>query len=203
MPTTWTDNPVTTATPVKALHVNQLRTAVNSLRQAAGLHQIDWTDHPVGSGQTRIKAVHFNELAGAIQDLWLRRSLGRLPSWSAGSPPSPNRPIRASDMNNLRSWVNTYESSSTALDPQGVVSFSFDPNAPSAIITQNWVNDAAAIGEFLPYQDTLLIRTKFERTSRRTPCRSTTATSRRPCRCGRATASTSRPSSQTSSTCGS
>lgn len=162
MPTTWTDNPVVSGeTRIRALHLNQVRTAVNSLRQVAGLHQVDWTDDPIVVGEVPFKAVHFNELAGAIQDLWLRRSLGRLPSWTVGSPPSTQRTIRASDMNDLRAWVNTYESSSTALDPQGIVSFSYDPNTPSAIITQAWVDDAIAIGDALPHQDTLLIRTNI------------------------------------------
>lgn len=167
MPTSWTDNPaVAGSTPIKAVHINEIRSAVNSLRQAAKLHQIGWTDNPIVSGSTPIKSAHFNQLWGAIQDLWFRRGMGNLPSWSAGSVPSTQRTIRASDVNNLRQWVNAYESSTKNDDPQGIVTLSYDPN--QAIITQAWVDDVKDIGSRLPHPDVqtkLLVRTNIRANS--------------------------------------
>ncbi|MCC6173839.1 MAG: hypothetical protein IT305_00935 [Chloroflexi bacterium] len=69
-------------------------------------------------------------------------------------------------MNNLRSWVNIYEEA-VGVDPQGIVSFLYDPTpagspAPGpAIVTQSWINDILDIGDNLPHQDTLLVRTNI------------------------------------------
>src|SRR5882724_2025693 len=89
----WTDDPVTTETPIKAVHVNELRRAIDALRSQAGLPLIAWTDNPVMAGATVIRAIHFLELRQAIQDLWRSLGLGSPPNWTAGKPPSPDRVI--------------------------------------------------------------------------------------------------------------
>jgi hypothetical protein len=80
-----------------------------------------------------MKAAHFGEIQRAIQDLWNRKRMGQLGNWSAGSPPSPARTIRADDINDLRRWMNAYENNTSLVDPQGVVSFIFDPRGPYEI----------------------------------------------------------------------
>lgn len=98
----WTDHPVTTETPIKAVHINELRQEIDRLRQRVGLSAPTWTDDPVIAGRTTIKAAHFLELRAALRDIWDQIGRGCLPLWMAGSPPSPGRLIFASDMNDLR-----------------------------------------------------------------------------------------------------
>jgi hypothetical protein len=58
---TFTDNPVTVgSTLVKAVHVTELRQAVNAVRAAANLSAATWTDSSLTNIQ--IKAVHIQEL---------------------------------------------------------------------------------------------------------------------------------------------
>jgi hypothetical protein len=59
---TFTDNPLTVGTtPVKAVHMTELRQAVNAVRAAANLGAATWTD-PTLSTSVTIKAVHVTEL---------------------------------------------------------------------------------------------------------------------------------------------
>lgn len=101
----WTDDPATSSTHVRAVHINELRTAADQARAALGLGSYAWTDNPVGTG-THIRAMHFTELHDVIQDLWTRHGQGTLPNWDVGSAPSPSRQISARDINDLRSWLN-------------------------------------------------------------------------------------------------
>lgn len=103
--TVWTDDPVTTETHIKAVHVNELRRVIDLRRRTVGLAPFAWTDDPVMAGYSVIRAVHFLELRQAIQDVWTAARLGPLPAWTCGSPPSPERVIYASDVNNLRAWT--------------------------------------------------------------------------------------------------
>ncbi len=59
---TFTDNPLTVGTtPVKAVHMTELRQAVNAVRAAANLSAATWTD-PTLSTSVTIKAVHVTEM---------------------------------------------------------------------------------------------------------------------------------------------
>jgi hypothetical protein len=59
---TFTDNPLTVGTTlVKAVHMTELRQAVNAVRAAANLGAATWTD-PTLSTSVTIKAVHVTEL---------------------------------------------------------------------------------------------------------------------------------------------
>jgi hypothetical protein len=109
-PLVWTDDPVTTATTIKAVHVNELRRAVDGRRTEAGLPAYAWTDDPVIRGITIIRAIHFLELRAAIQQVWTAAGLGRLPSWTAGSPPAAGRVVHASDLNDLRAQIGQVSS---------------------------------------------------------------------------------------------
>lgn len=61
----FTDSPLTTGTPVKAVHFTQLRTAVNAMRTAAGLTAHPFTD-PTLSSAVKVKAAHLTELRTAL-----------------------------------------------------------------------------------------------------------------------------------------
>jgi YD repeat-containing protein len=56
----FTDDPLVTGTGVKALHITQLRQAVNTVRAAAGLAAAIWTDAALTG--IVVKAVHLQEL---------------------------------------------------------------------------------------------------------------------------------------------
>jgi hypothetical protein len=126
MPITWTDNPVVAGiTRIRALHVNELRRAVDNYRFAIGVPPGGWTDNPVTTA-TPVRAVHFTELKSAIQVLWNFHQQGTLPSWSAGSPPSSARSIRASDVNDLRLWTDLTD------PPPPTIGVNIDPGFPVA-----------------------------------------------------------------------
>ena len=163
MPTPWANDPVVPgATQIRALHITELRNAVNASRSALNLPNYPFSDSSITPGGTPIRAVHVGEIRSAIQDLWFRKRLGPLPGWTVGSPPASSRTIRAADMNDLRAWMNAYENSAAGVDPQGIVSFIFDPHtgAPprSYTIDGNWVDDVTNLN---PNGRRLLIRAKI------------------------------------------
>ena len=109
-PIVWTDDPVTTETPIKAVHVNELRQAIDARRRQHNLPPFLWTDDPVIARYTVIRAIHLLELRQAIQDLWQAAGLGPIPDWTCGSPPSPERVVFASDLMDLRTWTSVFPS---------------------------------------------------------------------------------------------
>lgn len=74
---TFTDSTLTAGvTAVKAVHITELRTAVDSYRAAAGLGAATWTD-PALSG-IAIKAIHIQELRARLDEA--RAALGYAPA---------------------------------------------------------------------------------------------------------------------------
>jgi hypothetical protein len=63
--TVFTDAAVS-GIPAKTVHVNELRTAVNAMRAAAGLSASTFTDATLTPQSTRIKAAHITELRAAL-----------------------------------------------------------------------------------------------------------------------------------------
>lgn len=62
----FTDDPlIPRSTRIKAIHLTQLRTAVNAVRATAALAPFAWTD-PTITSTTRVKAVHILELRNAL-----------------------------------------------------------------------------------------------------------------------------------------
>ena len=66
---TWTDT-IAVGTPIRAVHVSELRTALGAVYQARGQGQPSYTDPTVVAGTTGIKAVHVSELRAAIRAVW-------------------------------------------------------------------------------------------------------------------------------------
>jgi hypothetical protein len=75
----WSVDPATTVlftdptltaglTLVKRVHVTQLRQAVGSMRQAAGLSAFTWSDNSIVIGTTLIRAQHVSDLRTALQE---------------------------------------------------------------------------------------------------------------------------------------
>ena len=62
----FTDDPLLAgSTPVKLVHVNELRTAANAMRAAAGLPEVIFTD-PSLTSSTIIRAVHMQQIRTAL-----------------------------------------------------------------------------------------------------------------------------------------
>lgn len=69
---TFTDTPlVPGATPVKAVHVRELRQAADALRSRHGLSGFAWTDPVLTPGATVVRAVHLEELRSALNAVYI------------------------------------------------------------------------------------------------------------------------------------
>jgi len=79
----FTDPVLNNTVKVKAVHLTELRTAVNAMRAAAGLGAAVFTDPTIAAQSTRIKAVHLAELRTALDQA--RTALG-LPAISYTDP---------------------------------------------------------------------------------------------------------------------
>ncbi len=96
----FTDDPlIATQTVIKAIHITQLRTAVNAVRAAAGLTAYSFTD-PALSG--RVKSVHLTELRTALDAA--RTSLS-VPAIVYANPGTVGTKVRAADLTELRNGV--------------------------------------------------------------------------------------------------
>lgn len=90
------------ATKVKAVHITELRQAVNAMRAAAGLAPATFTDPTLTAGSTRIKAVHITELRSALDAA--RAALGLFTmSYTDTSIVAGVGTIKAVHVNQLRS----------------------------------------------------------------------------------------------------
>jgi photosystem II stability/assembly factor-like uncharacterized protein len=100
--TVFTDDPlVSSSTAIKALHLTQMRTAVNAMRTLSGIGTFSFTD-PTLTG-VKVKALHITELRTALNaarvDLLLS-SLSFTHTLTAGVTP-----VRAIDLTELRNGV--------------------------------------------------------------------------------------------------
>lgn len=100
----FTDDPlVATVTSIKAVHVTELRSAVNALRATAGLSASTFTD-PVLSGAIKVKAIHVQELRTAVSAA--RSALGlSAASFTDPSLTPGSSSVRAVHAQELRSAV--------------------------------------------------------------------------------------------------
>jgi len=105
----FTDDPLSAqSTPIKAGHVSELRTAIDSVRVARGLAAFAWTDPALTPGSTPAKAVHLTDLRTALSQAY--QAAGQ-------TPPTYTDPvvqagltlIRASHLNELRTAVRALE----------------------------------------------------------------------------------------------
>lgn len=137
MATPWSE-PVVRGQPAKGSHVVELRSAIDGNIAAADppISPWPWTwlnlNHPQAPHPAPILAKYFTEMRAAIQRLWDNKGRGGLPGWSSSETPggdSNNRAptlIRATDISDLRRWLNLYEDNHPRY---GVDSKSYDPSA--------------------------------------------------------------------------
>ncbi len=82
----FTDAGLASGTVIKAVHIVELRTAVNNLRMGNGLSAVSNFTDPglVGGGSTTVKAVHITELRSALNAVYTQLHL-TLPSYTDAS----------------------------------------------------------------------------------------------------------------------
>ena len=106
MSTTWRALPV-----LSIASINELRTAVYE----AGGSPATWTDEQTLPADATLKSVYVTEIRDAIQRLWDARGLGLIPNWTTGAEPTEPAPgvpppLQSSDITDLRTWFNHFES---------------------------------------------------------------------------------------------
>ena len=102
---TFTDDPLQPGvTPIKVVHLTELRVAINSLRARYGVPAMTWTDATLSPGVTPARAVHLAELRAALDGVYAAAS--RTPPVYTGSPPSAGvTVITAAHIAELRAGV--------------------------------------------------------------------------------------------------
>src|SRR5437867_3556149 len=102
---TFTDDPlVAQTTPVKALHITEVRAAIDSARVARGLAAFAWTDPTLTAGSTLVKAVHLTELRIALNEAYQAASLP-LPTYTDSSVVGGATVVKAVHLTELRTAV--------------------------------------------------------------------------------------------------
>ena len=107
--TPFTDPVLTVGvTPIKAVHMTELRTRANGVRAGCGLSAATWTDAVLTAKVTPIKAVHWTELRDALAAA--HTACGRTaPVWTDPVLTAGVTPIRAAHMLELREAVIALE----------------------------------------------------------------------------------------------
>jgi hypothetical protein len=104
-PLVLTDDPLAAgATPVRALHISELRATISELRKRDGLSSLTWTDDPLVPGVTPVKAAHVVELRDALLTVYLARGKPA-PGYSRPALAPGSTVVRAADVAELRSAI--------------------------------------------------------------------------------------------------
>lgn len=100
---TFTDDPlVSNVTPLRAVHVMELRARIDALL----LGTYAWTDHPIVAGTTAVRWLHVSELRAALDQAYAEQSAAHA-AYTAGGGAST--PIRAVYIDELRQFVKDLE----------------------------------------------------------------------------------------------
>ncbi len=139
--TAFTDNPlVPGVTPVRAVHVLQLRARIDGLRAGAGLPAFRWTDPTLTPGVTPIKRVHLAELRVALAETYA--AAGRpAPAYTDARVTAGTTPIRAAHITELRTAV---------VDLVETPGANRAPQASGSIPAQTLAEDASRV-DMAPY----------------------------------------------------
>lgn len=101
-PLTFTDDPLQVGvTPVKAVHLTELRNAINTLRTRWGLTAIAWPSGAISSG-TVIQAAHLTELRSALGDVYIAAVMP-VPAWSPATITAGSTIVTAAHIAQMRS----------------------------------------------------------------------------------------------------
>jgi hypothetical protein len=104
-PPGFTDDPLRPRVDhVKAIHLSELRSALDALRARHSLAAATWTDEPLVRGVTAVKAIHLTELRAALEEVY--QSVGRpLPAWAPPTIVPRATPVAAAQISELRAAI--------------------------------------------------------------------------------------------------
>jgi len=102
---TFTDDPLVAATTrMKAVHITELRTAIDALRARYNLSAFAWTDATLSAGVTSVKAVHVTELRTALNAVYTAATRA-LPTYTDPTLTVGTTGIKAVHITELRAAV--------------------------------------------------------------------------------------------------
>jgi Right handed beta helix region/Divergent InlB B-repeat domain len=105
----FTDSTLTQfASVVRAIHVTELRTGIDTLRARQGLAAFGWTDSAIAANATVVKRTHLAELRLAIAAVYAARGLVA-PAWTDVTITPNATVIRAMHITELRDAVGALE----------------------------------------------------------------------------------------------
>ena len=96
------------ASVIRALHVTELRTAIDTLRTRQGLATFGWTDSAMITGATVIKRNHLVEMRSAVAAVYTARGLSA-PAWTDATITPGATIVRAAHITELRAAVLALE----------------------------------------------------------------------------------------------
>jgi subtilisin-like proprotein convertase family protein len=94
-------------TPIKVVHIMELRTRINAVRAAKGLGAYSFTDSSLTAGTTLVKAVHILELRTALAAAYV--AAGMTPPTYAAPVPAAGVVVTATAISELRAAVIAIE----------------------------------------------------------------------------------------------
>jgi hypothetical protein len=102
---TFTDPTLTPgATPIKVLHITELRERIDALRIRYGLPAFPWTDPTLVARATPVKRIHLTDLRDALSQAYVKA--GRpAPTYAEATISVGTTAIKASHLNELRQKV--------------------------------------------------------------------------------------------------
>ena len=105
----FTDDPLSAqVTPVKKVHITDLREAINTLRSNNGLSAYSYTDSTLTAGTTQAKVVHITDLRTALNGVYDAKSRTR-PSYTDSTITAGQTIIKKAHMAEIRSAVRDVE----------------------------------------------------------------------------------------------
>ena len=137
-PPTFTDDPLAAGVVVQAIHVTQLRDAINQLRQRIGLPQVTWAE-AVTSG-VFIKASHITEMRTKLEEA--RNALGLAPTTYMDSGLTTGYTIKKEHIQQIRDSLKAAWSVSSQISRDGHASLTFQTTS-NRITTAGFGYDAA------------------------------------------------------------
>jgi len=137
-PPTFTDDPLAAGVTVKAIHVTQLRDAINQLRQRAALPQVSWAE-TVSTG-VLIKASHITEMRTGLEQA--RTALGLGPTTYTDPGLTVGTVIKKEHIQEIRDSLKAAWTVSSQISRDGYASLSYQLSS-NRITTAGFGYDAA------------------------------------------------------------
>jgi len=98
------DPPIVSSTLIKAIHVMELRLAIDSARARRALASFAWTDPVIAPGVTPVRAIHVTQMRTALIQAYQAAGLTP-PTFSDATLTTGSSPVRATHIAELRTVV--------------------------------------------------------------------------------------------------